>query len=193
MYHQAGGYQPYPAQVNHDEVSRQIYGGAPYPPSIYIEPSDPRHPHSLAQDSSPHYLPHPYPPVTHPSHVEPPPTAYSTSLNHISPYTNMLHSPLPDPAFSSDPRANPTNPYAHYTAYRMDSREEIAPIGPSHDVSSRFASRASSTQFSSKHIPSHFTMPISHTTHRIVLETLMLYRRARASSSVMSPPYMALQ
>ncbi|KAI0095123.1 hypothetical protein BDY19DRAFT_916380 [Irpex rosettiformis] len=134
MYHPASGYQQYYTQVSHDENTQQPYPDAPYPRPIYLDPSDPRHPQNLSQEASYYYYPpfiQPPPPEQYAPHVQPTQMAPGVSLDHAS-----IH-PLPpqalDPAFSADPRANLNNPYTHYTAYRMDSREEIVPAGISHD------------------------------------------------------------
>ncbi|KAI0706153.1 hypothetical protein BC835DRAFT_1516541 [Cytidiella melzeri] len=134
MYHRASGYQQYLTQVNHDETA-QAYGGASHPlasSNIYIDPMNRNHSSHFAQDSF--YL---SPRQQHPAQAAYDPHAMASSVDMDRASVHAVPPPAPpvDPAFSNDPRANPANPYAHYTSYRMDSREEIIPLaaGPSYD------------------------------------------------------------
>ncbi|KAI0347844.1 hypothetical protein BDW22DRAFT_24076 [Trametopsis cervina] len=128
MYHSASGYQQYYPPASHDEQQGYSRG------SIYMDPSDPRHPRNL-QPGSYYYLPQPphQSPTGYPQHIPAQPVASPMSYDRAPMPAVPPPMPPQDPAFSSDPRANPANPYAHYTAYRMDSREEILPLGPSHN------------------------------------------------------------
>lgn len=116
------------------------YDGAHHPSSIYQDPANSHHPHLLPQNNPQdlyYYPPHPYP---HQSQQQRQASIYAPPPSNMQPAVQHEYAsrPIPpalanDPAFSGDPRLNPTNPLAHYTAFAMNSREEILPSGVGHD------------------------------------------------------------
>lgn len=169
MHRVPSGYQHY-----HDEYSQQAYG-TPYTPNIYA--NHPAISQDFAQGSSYFYPPQPQPT---PAIYTAQPMAASMSRDHPS----MRQAPqlvpafTADPAFSADPRANP---YTHLTTFAMDSREEIVPAGPGHDVSSRLSFSKLSRTLS----PQSFYLP--HQAHASPYHPADS-RSRRDISSIYGPP-----